>query len=162
MPHRREADLVALLDALNSAEVEFLVVGGAAAVLHGAGVTTVDLDVVPRRTEGNARRLLAALEAEGAHIIEPMRRRLTPRLDDFLGRGQLNLSTELGPIDVLCVLHDGRGYDELLGHSTLLEGDVPVRILDLPTLIEVKSSTGRAKDRLTVPILLALLEGQAD
>ena len=41
-------DPLALLDALNAAGVEYLVVGGAAAVLHGAPVTTQDLDIVHR------------------------------------------------------------------------------------------------------------------
>ena len=90
-------------------------------------------------------------------------RPLLPRESDFLGRGQLNLSTRLGPLDVLCRLHDGRGYEELLEHSTTVsDGDLTVRVLDLPTLIEVKAAAGRAKDRLTVPILLALLEGDQE
>jgi hypothetical protein len=158
--HPREADIVALLEALNRSGVEYLVVGGAAAVLHGAGVTTYDLDIVPRRTDENADRLLSTLETLDVHIIEPMNRGLKPRASDFLGRGQMNLSTSVGPIDVLCVLHDGRGFDELEEHTIVLKGDLPVRLLDLPTLIEVKSSIGRAKDRLTVPLLLALLERQ--
>ena len=52
---------------------------------------------------------------------------------------------------------------ELLEHSTTVsDGDLTVRVLDLPTLIEVKAAAGRAKDRLTVPILLALLEGDQE
>ena len=163
MPHPRQADLAALIDALNAAGVEYLVVGGGAAVIHGAGVSTLDLDIVPRRTEDNAERLLRVLTGLDVHIIEPMKRQLAPRASDFLGRGQLNLSTSLGPLDVLCVLHDGRGYDELLDHTLAIGGDLPVRVLDLPTLVQIKSSTGRAKDRLMLPQLLALLErGQSD
>ena len=33
--------------------------------------------------------------------------------------------------------------------------------LDLETLIEIKSSTGRVKDRLVVPLLLAILKGES-
>jgi len=32
------------------------------------------------------------------------------------------------------------------------------RVLDLPTLIEIKTKTGRAKDRLMLPVLVALAE----
>ena len=128
-------------------------------MLHGAPVTTFDLDIVPLRVPENAERLMALLTAHEVHIIEPMKRKLLPRSTDFLRHGQLNLSTDLGPLDVLCQLHDGRGYEELIDHTVAVEdGDLRVRILDLPTLIEVKASTGRAKDRLTVPILLALQE----
>ncbi|MEW6745489.1 MAG: hypothetical protein AB1486_22280 [Planctomycetota bacterium] len=38
------------------------------------------------------------------------------------------------------------------------DGELEIRVLDLPTLITIKSNTGRAKDALIVPILLALLE----
>lgn len=161
MSHPRRVDLVALLRELLGAGVEFIVVGGGAAVLHGAPVTTFDLDIVPRRSATNATRLLGVLEEHDVFIIEPMKRRLLPREADFLGRGQLNLSTDLGPLDVLCVLHDQRGFEELVGHTAAVsDSDICVSVLDLPTLIEVKSSTGRAKDRLTVPILLALIEAR--
>ena len=33
-----------------------------------------------------------------------------------------------------------------------------IRVIDLPTVVEIKSTTGRAKDRLLVPVLLALLD----
>jgi hypothetical protein len=72
--------------------------------------------------------------------------------------GQLNLLTTLGPLDLLGRLHDGRGYFELMPHSEVLsDGDRRVRVVDLPTLIEIKTSAGRAKDRLVLPMLLALL-----
>lgn len=66
--------------------------------------------------------------------------------------------TSLGPLDVLGRLHDARGYDELLAHSEVLtDGARQVRVIDLPTLIQIKTMTGRAKDRIVVPMLLALL-----
>jgi len=42
------ANLEALIRALLDAEVSFIVVGGAAAVIHGAPINTRDLDIVPR------------------------------------------------------------------------------------------------------------------
>jgi hypothetical protein len=157
--HPREADLPALVAALHDAGVEFLIVGGAAGVLHGSGVTTQDLDIVPRRDPDNARRLLALVERLGGWLDEPMKRRIPARESDFLGRGQINLTTSLGPMDVLCVLHDGRGFDELFERSVLVEdGERRYRILDLPDLIQVKAAANRPKDRIVVPILLALLE----
>jgi hypothetical protein len=156
--HPVEVDLVALLRALVEEGIDFIVVGGGAAVLHGAPITTFDLDIVPRRDPANASALMGLLGRHEVFIIEPMKRRLLPRESDFLGKGQLNLSTRLGPLDVLCQLHDGRGFEELIEHSTTVsDGDLSVRVLDLPTLIEVKAAAGRAKDRLAVPLLLALL-----
>ncbi|MCK6530062.1 hypothetical protein L6R50_21735 [Myxococcota bacterium] len=158
MSARRTADGGALLDRLAASGVEFVVVGGYAAVLHGAPITTRDLDIVPRRDPDNARRLLAALEAIDAVYHDPLGRALRPRAEDFLGRGQPCLRTSLGDLDVLCVLHDGRDYDDLVRRSDEFEvDDLRIRVLDLPTLIEVKAGTGRAKDRIMVPILLAVL-----
>lgn len=51
-----------------------------------------------------------------------------------------------------------RGYEELAQRSVDIDaGDLHLKVLDLPTLIEIKSSTGRVRDRLVVPLLLALL-----
>lgn len=158
MSHPRDADLDALLTALLEAGVELIVVGGAAAVLQGAPVTTQDLDVVHRRTPENVQRLLSVLTSLDAIARDPGDRRIQPVAEHLLGKGQLNLSTALGPLDPLCQLHDGRGYDELLPCTDVLsDGWLQIRVLDLPTLIDIKSKTGRAKDRLVVPILLALL-----
>ncbi|HYI00141.1 MAG TPA: hypothetical protein VD972_29575 [Hyalangium sp.] len=112
--------------------MEFIVVGGGAAVLQGAPTTTLDLDIVHRR--------------------------LRPDASLLMGQGQIRLSTDLGPLDPLCRLHDGRGYEELLVHSEVVtDGQIQIRVIDLPTLIEIKSTTGRSKDKLIVPVLLALL-----
>jgi hypothetical protein len=152
------ADLAGLLAALASAGVDFIVVGGAAAVLHGAPITTQDLDIVHRRSADNVDRLVALLDQLDAVIRDPARRGLQPQRAQLLGRGQLNLSTSLGPLDPLCQLHDGRGYEELLPHTDQVsDGAITLRILDLPTLIEVKTAAGRPRDRLVVPILVALL-----
>jgi hypothetical protein len=56
-----------LLRALSEAEVEYIVVGGVAAVLLGAPVTTFDLDVVHRRDAANVERLQKVLAEIDAH-----------------------------------------------------------------------------------------------
>lgn len=146
------------MDALLSGGVEFVVVGGASAILHGALAMTQDLDVVHRMTPANVERLGSVLARLDAFVRDPAGRRLRPEAKHLTSGGQLNLTTMLGPLDLLGRLHDGRGYDELLAHSEVLsDGMRSVRVVDLPTLIEIKTTAGRAKDRLVVPILLALL-----
>ncbi len=157
MSHPKQADIEALLTALLEGGVEFIVVGGVAAVLHGAPTTTQDLDIVHGRAADNVKRLLAVLHQLDARHRDAAGRVLPPTEAELGGTGQLNLSTRLGPLDPLCQLHDGRGYDDLLEHSELMTDDaLTIRVLDLDTLIQVKASTGRARDRLIVPILLAL------
>ena len=157
MAHPRHADLDALILALTEAGVEFVVVGGAAAVLHGAPVTTVGLDVVHRRTPENVERLLAVLAALEGTYRATANPDLRPTAELLLGRGQNLLSTKLGPLDLLCVLHDQRGYEELLPRTEVMTDErATIRVLDLDSLIELKAEMNRAKDRLVLPILLAL------
>jgi len=154
MPHPARADLDALIQALLGANIEFIVVGGAAAVLHGAPITTQDLDIVHHRSPENVRRLADLLATLDATFRG---RDLRPTAEQLAGEGQLNLSTALGPLDPLCVLHDGRGYDDLLCHTDIVtDGQSQIRVLDLDTLIAVKAEAGRARDKLVLPILLAL------
>ncbi len=158
MSKPRPTDPLALLDALNAAGVEYLVIGGAAAVLHGAPVATQDLDIVHRLTPANAARLERVLGALHATIREPGSRRLEPDAALLLAGGQLRLITDCGPLDVLGRLHDGRSYEDLLGRSEeLRDTERQVRVVDLPTLIEIKGGTGRRRDRIIVPILEELL-----
>jgi len=156
--HPRHADLAGLVDALRSEAVEFIVVGGASAILHGALAMTQDLDVVQRLTAENLARLATVLARLDAFVREPGDRRLRPQAAHLSGGGQLKLLTSLGPLDLLGRLHDGRGYDELLAHSEVMtDGARQVRVIDLPTLIEIKTTAGRAKDRIVVPMLLEVL-----
>lgn len=154
------ADLSALLRKLLEGKVEFIVVGGTAAVLHGSPTTTYDLDIVHRRSSENVERLLRVLGNLDAIVREPTNRRLRPSAVILSGPGQLLMSTSLGPLDALGVLHDGRGYEELVHKSVILgEGPKALRVIDLDTLIEVKIAAGRTKDKLIVPILMALRKG---
>jgi hypothetical protein len=158
MSHPTTADLGELVAALCEAQVHFIVVGGAAAVLHGAPVTTLDLDIVPEQSGSNLALLLEVLRSLDARIRDPAGRDLRPEETLLSGSGQVLLTTRLGPLDVLCRLHDGRGYAELLPSSVELQDEkCRIRVLSLTELIAIKSSTGRSRDQLVVPILLALL-----
>lgn len=64
-------DLAELLRSLRKADVRFIIVGGAAALLHRAPVTTVDLDIVHDREPENVDRLLAVLQRLDARIRDP-------------------------------------------------------------------------------------------
>lgn len=158
--HPKAADLPALVAKLCDAGVEFIIVGGASAVLQGAPITTNDLDIVHRRTPENVARLLEVLlQLDATMRYDFVHRGLRPTAEMLSGRGQINLSTSLGPIDPLCELDAGQGYDELLAHSLVMsDGEHALRVLDLPTLIAVKTRAGRPKDRVVLPILIATLQ----
>ena len=139
--------------------MDFILVGGLAAVLHGAPVVTFDVDVVHSRDAPNITRLLAVLELlDAVSRIQP-ERKLKPNATHLSGPGHVNLITRYGPLDLLGTIGDGLGYEELLPHSYETEvGDIRVRVLDLETLIAVKERVGGEKDRLVLPILRRTLE----
>jgi len=149
-----------ILDELRSNQVEFILVGGMAAVLHGAPIATQDLDIVHRRTPENIDRLLHVLtKIDAIFRGQPAGRKLAPTVVELGGRGHLNLKTRLGPLDILCELEGDLSYEDLLPHTTVFrDGAVELRVLDLETIIKIKSAVNRAKDRLVLPILIAALK----
>jgi predicted nucleotidyltransferase len=137
-----------VLTLLASAEIEFILVGGVAANVHGSVRATDDLDFVYRRTPENLRRLAAAFGP-----LQPSLRGapegLPFRFDQPTLKAGLNftLNTSLGAIDLLGEISGGGGYDQLLPHSEVVEMfGVRCRVLDLETLIATKKAAGRPKD----------------
>jgi hypothetical protein len=132
-----------------------------AGILHGAPVTTVDLDIVHRRTPENVGRLLRALEAlDAVYRHDP--RKLRPGESHLSGPGHQLLVTKLGDLDCLGTIDQNRGYEELLLRTeelSLSSGRV-IRVLTLPALIEAKERSGRPKDMAALPVLRATLDEQ--
>jgi len=156
MPRARFAEILRLL-AEN--DVEFIVVGMAAGILHGAPVTTVDLDLVHRRGRENVARLLRVLsELDATYRHDP--RGLRPTESHLVGPGHQLLATRLGDLDCLGTIDQDRGYEELLGETVpmSLAGGLGIRVLSLPALIEAKERAGRPKDRAALPVLKATLD----
>jgi predicted nucleotidyltransferase len=158
--HPAVADIGSLTRLLLDRGVDFILIGGAAAVAHGSPTSTRDYDIVHSRSEVNIERILGVVAELDAYFRTDLSgRRIVPEAGHFAGRGQILLTTALGPVDFLCELHDGRGFEELLPHTDVLDADGhELRVLDLPTLIEVKTAAGRPKDKLVVVELVALLE----
>jgi hypothetical protein len=151
-------DLLELAIELADAGVEAIVVGGFAAVAHGAPHVTFDLDLVHRRTPENVARLLAVLPKLDAYARgRAPGERLVPGREALSGPGHQLLRTRYGALDLLGALDDDEGYDQLLPHSVevSLRGRT-VRIVDLDKLIELKRRANRDKDRLVLPTLLEL------
>lgn len=153
-------DFRALLTLLASAQVEFIIVGGAAATAHGSARLTQDLDVVYRRTHENISRLVTAL-APHKPYLRGAPAGLPFSFDERTIRNGLNftLTTDIGALDLLAEITGGGGYDQLLPHSTRLRlYGVECLCLGLDRLIHVKRAAGRVKDLEAVAELEAILE----
>ena len=149
---------VEILRRLATSGVDFIVVGMAAGVLRGAPVTTVDLDIVHRRAVDNVSRLLQVLgELQAIYRHDP--RRLRPQESHLVTAGHQLLATKHGDLDCLGTVGDGQCYEDLLERApeVELEEGLAVRVIDLPTLIELKEKAGRPKDLAALPVLRATL-----
>src|SRR5271157_5141350 len=140
---------------LASHRVDFIVVGGVAAVLRGAPVSTFDLDVVHSTASENVGRLLAALEDLDACYRAQPERRLRPDTTHLSSPGYQLLMTRFGPVDLLGTIGKGRSYVDLLPHAVKMDlgKELRVRVLDLETLIAVKEEVGSEKDIGMLPVL---------
>src|SRR5690349_8807676 len=136
----KESKLSTALRSLTEGGVEFILVGGLAAVLQGAPVQTYDIDIVYSREPENVERLLKFLEETDAIFRAQPERRLRPTESHLLGRGHLNLLTLYGPLDLLTFIGPNLGYPELIPLARKMEiGDgLQIRVLGLETIISIK------------------------
>jgi hypothetical protein len=155
-----EGNLRHTLRLLSENQVDFILVGGLAAVLQGVPVSTFDVDIVHSRDVLNIQRLMPVLETLDAVFRMQPERRLKPNARHLSGLGHVNLVTRLGSLDLLCTIGDGLSYEQLLPYaeSMNLENGLEIRVLGLEKLIELKEQLGGEKDRAMLPLLRRALE----
>ena len=153
-------DFEALLGVLIDAKVDFLIVGGVAAIAHGAARLTQDIDIVYERSRENLDRIVTALEPQNPYL-----RGVPPGLPfdwstETLERGlNFTLTTELGDIDLLGEITGGGNYEQLAGTSVGMRlFGLECQFLDLEALIRTKRAAGRPKDLEALAELEALLD----
>jgi hypothetical protein len=158
-PRRTELDVERLLRALVDGEVDFVVIGGVAAVLHGSARATFDLDICFANAGANLDALGAVLLTLDAKV------RGVPDDVPFIADGAtlkrvdvLTLTTGAGDLDVLRVPSGAPRYDVLRAHADRFDvGGFEVRVASIEDLIAMKTAAGRDKDRADVTELEAIL-----
>jgi len=136
---------------LISEQVEFVLVGGFAAVAHGATLVTSDVDICCRFSEANLMKIQKAFA--GLHPVHRSRPDLPLALtpEQCATLKNLYLKTDLGAVDCLGEVLGLGDFDSVLRCS--VEVDLPVgkcSILDLEALIRAKEAMNRDHDRITV------------
>ena len=154
-----------LLNRLLDHHVDFVIIGGVAALVHGSAYVTRDLDVCYSRSGESLERLVAALaplhpRLRGAPSDVPFK--WEPRTL----RAGLNftLDTDMGPLDLLGEVAGIGQYADALAASKLMTlFGRPCRILTLDALIRSKRAAGRPRDLEAVKELETLREqGEKD
>ena len=151
-----------LLTRLIEARLRFVVVGGYAAVAHGATVVTQDVDICMPLDARNVASLLDALgDLHPVHRMTPARR---PFAEADLGSHWKNLylDTDWGQLDCLGEVAGIGDFEAVLDQSEeILLRAVPFRLLRIEALIRAKEAMRRPKDRETVLQLRAIRERRA-
>jgi len=160
---RAELDATAILDALNRHGVEYVVIGAWAVEAQGIvrSNPTRDVDVTPRRTAVNLRRLSDTLRELGARIRTVGATEGLPFDHDgsSLARSEMwNLICPAGEFDISFAPSGfGRGYDDLAANALLVElpGGLRVRVAAVRDVIESKRAAGREKDITALPEIIS-------
>lgn len=136
-------DFTDFISALNSAEVDYLLVGGYAVIFHGYNRTTGDLDIWVNPTAENYQRLKKAFATFGMSLFDMTQ-------EKFLNTGGYDVFTFGRPpvcIEILTAVK-GLEFDDAFCNSDIQKFDgVSVRVLDIRDLISAKKAANRNKDR---------------
>jgi hypothetical protein len=142
-------DFKALLRILSDAGVEFIVVGGVAAAVHGSARATFDLDVVYRRTPENVQRLVLALTP-----YHPYLRGAPPGLPFRWDAATINqglnftLTTDVGALDLLGEITGGGSYEALAPSTKVIRAfRIDCRLLDLRSWRTSRPASSPARSR---------------
>lgn len=145
--------LVRIAKALEESKLDAVLIGNAAAALHGAPVTTLDFDFFFRDTPANRRKLVAFARSLGAIVLRPYypASALFRVTDDALTL----------QADFMGVIHGLRSYEGARKRASTLELDGHrLHVAALEDIVKSKRAANRPKDRAVLPILEAVIHAQ--
>ncbi|MDD5309208.1 MAG: nucleotidyltransferase, partial [Deltaproteobacteria bacterium] len=136
---------------MSSHRVDYLVIGGIAAIAYGVPRLTLDVDILIRSTLDNARAMLKAFEAAGlgtASLTVP-EALLAAEITVFKDRIRVDVQTRTPGLD----------FDEAFARRNTVEvHGVPVNLVSLVDLIASKRASGRDRDMEDIRLLEGILE----
>lgn len=151
-------DVRELFRVLAEHRVDYLVIGGVAAQVHGRRRTTKDLDVTPARDPENLARLAAALAALDAHPAELGPNAPTPTAEQLRSAPIVPpLNTRHGELHILNDVPGARAYDEMSTRALTLDLDgTAIQIVGVDDLIRMKQTAGRPSDIEDIAAITAI------
>lgn len=150
-----------LLKRLLENKIEFVLIGGYAAVVHGVSLVTHDLDICAVVTPGILEQLRTALsDLDPLHRMNPS---FQPSLKKYPAKGQLldnyYLKTKEGILDILKEVQPIGTFEQIKQRAIVINVfGYECRVISLDDLIEIKTTMKRPKDQATLAELLAIRE----
>jgi hypothetical protein len=155
---------VEVIEAMNQAGVDYVVVGGVATVLHGHPRTTGDIHLVislePANTSLALEKLASlgyspAVPVEAADFNDEDKRRDWIETKGMLVLPFRSANRSLAEVDLFA--RHPIPYEELSAGATVVDvGSTRVRVCSLDHLIQMKTGTGRSRDEEDVKRLTAI------
>lgn len=130
------------LQALNEAQVRYVLVGGYAVIIHGHARNTGDLDIWVERTEENYQRLERAFQNFGMPVFDMT-------IENFLEAEKFDVfSFGIPPVCIeILTKVKGLTFDETYSAAEDREIDsIQVKVIHLSHLLKAKKAAGRSKD----------------
>ncbi|NND02067.1 MAG: hypothetical protein HKN91_04710 [Acidimicrobiia bacterium] len=151
-----------LFRVLSTHKVDYVLIGGLAAVLRGSTAMTNDADIMPAPDEANLSRLSHALGDLGARVrsdADPDGVAFEPHPALLASMATLNMTTRCGDLDLAFSPAGIESFEALQAASDTYElAGEKVAVAALADIIRSKEAAGRPKDHATLPILYALRE----
>ena len=153
-------ELNRLLQRLSDAKIDFVIVGGFAAMLHGSSLLTRDLDVCAVLTAENLDKLRDVFrDLHPVHRMTPQRLSFLDNPDPGSSLNNLYLQTDLGPLDLLSTITGVGDFERVRSASIEVElFGKKTQVMAIEDLIKAKQALGREKDWLAVKELRAIME----
>jgi predicted nucleotidyltransferase len=141
-----QPELALLARVLNEHRLEAVLIGNMAAALHGAPVTTVDVDFFFRRTPRNLKKLKAVAGNLGAVILRPY----YPVSELF----RLQRERDGLQMDFMGWIDGVKSYESVRARASTFDiGGHPLLVCALEDVIRSKRAAGREKDSAVLDIL---------
>ena len=150
-----------LIEALVAEKVDFVLVGGLAAMFNGTTRVSLDVDIAyatySSNLEGMAR-VLNAFEPRIKFLGKPSEEAITVTPEMIKKQRVMQFVTSAGEIDILDVIGGFKTYGQIKRYSTVEDYGFPINILSIEGLIKAKRALKRPKDLADLIELEALLE----
>jgi predicted nucleotidyltransferase len=149
-----------LIQRLCDADIDFVIVGGFAGILHGSTLVTRDLDVCAVLSRENVTKLRDVLrDLNPTHRQTPQRLSFLDNPAPDVEVKNLYVGTSLGAVDLLSSITGVGDYSRVREASVEIEiFGRRCRVISIEDLIRAKESLGRPKDLLAAQELRAMLE----
>ena len=155
-------DFLDLLDYLDKAGVDFVIVGGFAAVAHGCTLVTQDIDICCDFSVDNLLELQKALaDLRPVHRMTPHRIKLSLTAEGCKGLNNLYLDTDLGQLDCVSFIQGVGDFETVKARSqSICVAGRKYCVLDIDALILAKKLMDRPRDKEAVIQLESIKELQ--